>query len=140
MIDARKTMPPVMRIKKNERRVRMARYGGAQVETIADPAMAPLKNMRVGMSTIAPGTSVGFHYHSVEAVEILMAGRAIVRDASHRAYPLEPGDAVVFAPGPESAHAWEHLEGEPSVIVWMHPGPGEDQITWVDVPPPAKND
>src|SRR4051812_25680783 len=117
-------MTHVVRIRKDERRVRQARYGGAQVETIADPAMAPLEKMRVGMSTIAAGTKVAFHYHSIEAVEILLSGRAIVLDASGQRLELGPGDAAVFAPGPESAHAWEHLED--CVILWMHPGPGED--------------
>jgi len=128
-------MSRIQRIRANERRPQPARYGGSQVEVIADPSTL-LKSLHAGVSTVAPGTKVAFHYHSIEALEYILSGRAIVYDEAHQPLELGPGDAILFPPGPGTAHAWEIIGPDPCVILWTHPGPGEDQLTWVDPPPP----
>jgi gentisate 1,2-dioxygenase len=131
-------MKKVLRIRASERRARPARYGGATVATIADPLMAPVENLRFGISTLAPGSAAALHYHSVEAIEYILSGRAVVIGPDGERMDMEPGDAVVFAPGPDAAHAWEYLGPEPCVILWMHAGPGEDQVTWLAPPAPPQ--
>lgn len=130
-------MKKVVRIGVEDRRPRLARYAGASVHTIVDPTMAPVEDLRFGISRLEPGGHAGLHYHSVEAIEFILSGRAIVIGPDGERMEMGPGDTVVFAPGPEAAHAWEYLGPEPCVILWMHAGPGEDQVTWL--PSPAGN-
>jgi quercetin dioxygenase-like cupin family protein len=132
-----------VRVRSDERRARPPRFNGTVVEVIADAA-TPLKTQRCGVSTLTPGTIEAFHYHSVEAIEYIISGRAIVRDLSLQTIELGPGDAILFPPGPDSAHEWQILGPDPCVILWMYPGPEDDKLTWVDTPtepiPPAESE
>jgi len=124
-------------IRPEDRRPRPPRYRGSRGETIGDAA-TPTVQLSAGQVALEPGTVVPMHYHTVETLEHVVSGQAIIVDRHGNAVQVGPGCTCIFPPRPEAAHRWTVTGNLPLLIFFVYPRPpgSDDQVTWLEGPSP----
>lgn len=124
---------PIRRVTVAERIYRAPRYAGSRAELLCDPT-GPVTELRAGIVAVEPGSTVPLHYHKRQTLELVLSGCAVIEGKDGAAWPVGPGDAMLFAAGPTAAHRWLVTGNLPVVVLFVYPTPGaeDDQLTWLE--------
>lgn len=88
-----------MQIQKLERVQSFTTLDGSEIRELAGPASSNAMNQSLAEASIAPGASTEEHYHrQTEEIYYFTHGRGRMR-LGEEEREIEPGDAVVIAPG-----------------------------------------
>jgi quercetin dioxygenase-like cupin family protein len=94
---------------------------GIMTKTLLDEGNS--KAMRAGLMSWPPGarSQTQPHLHSVEELQIVVNGHAVLHDCNDELHPLKPGTIFLCPPGPEGVHAIENNSNFPMTLLFIYP-------------------